>query len=171
MRGKRVCGPRRVVLLSKSVKNGVIADEAIDLAKSKISEYWDSLFGIENIVFKDGSKPTYFTILPMTTAQIRLEPESSEIDIASYRVLCSLIKIENYHIVDDAGAESAVTQPDRTAKGQLGEMASEAWLNASGLTSDDILGLSTMIKHISEPQIPFYRPSGKPSGLGEKSEG
>lgn len=173
MRGKRVCGPRRVVLLASVGGeygiNGVVFDDALDLEKTDVKQYWKDLFNSKFLVFSPGEEPTWFTIHPMTPIQIRNEPEEEKA-LATWRVLCSLSKIENYHIIDDDGNETMVKQPDRMDRGQLGTMASETWLDTSGLTMEDILGLSIMIKQISEPQLPFFSPLNKPSGHSEKKK-
>ncbi len=169
-RGKRICGPRRVPLLAPGGQYGAIADDAIDLEETDFTKYIENLFDLDHLKFKPGEKPSWFTIHPMSTVQIRNAPEGSAIEIASWRVLCGLAKIENMVNISDDGTETAVAQPDRKTRGTLGEMATEKWLNESGLTTEDILGLGWMIGYISEPQLPFYSPSVKPSGPSKKNE-
>lgn len=174
MRGRQITGPRRVVLLVPwELKDGVqlLADSAVDAAKTKIKDYWDSLFDESKLVLIPGESPTWLTIAPLTPGQKLAAPSTINERIAWF-IRCGLIRTENYQIMGADGVSREAEQPDRADRGgRVGEMASEEWYLRCQITEDDKHALYRMIAHLSEAQHPLSRCSAtQPGASGSSTE-
>lgn len=174
MRGRQITGPRRVLLLVPwEVKDGVqlLADSAVDTAKTKVQEYWNSMFDESKLVLVQGETPTWFTIAPLTSGQKLAAPSTLQERVAWF-LRCGLVRIENYQVMGVDGVSREADQPDRVDRGgRVGEMASEEWYLRCQITDEDKLGLYRMINHLSEAQHPLSRPSvTQPGASGSSTE-
>ncbi len=161
--GRRAAKPTKIVIALPG-EDGLV-DPAIDIENSDIEEYWESLFNIEHIKFNKGQKPTYFTIKPLTRRQKdAVDVLTGEKALASWYIRCSLIKLYNYHIMDGDGKVGDAPHPAIKKHGEVGEIATEGWLDKVNFSSDVKNVLCLAIMSMSEAKIPLSKPSDPESG-------
>lgn len=154
--GKRVLRPIKAVMAIPAGKGIEIIDPAIDVSKSDIEKYWESIFDIKHITFYPGESPTWFTLTPLTRRQKdAVDVAIGERQAASWYIRCSLLSMDNYTIIDSNGKVIEAPQPDRQQRGRAGEMASEEWLDKVNFPAEHRTGLFLIINHISEAQLPL----------------
>lgn len=163
---KRVTGPRRCVVAFQIPNAVPIIDPAVNLEKSDLVAYKESLWDTKHIRFIEGESPTWFVIQPITRRQKEASEGLSDSQRATWYVRCGLINCENYILYKDDGQEDAGT-PDRAANGSFGLMVTEDWINRVNFPQDHMLALFLMIHTLSEAQGPTLAASSKPSGAAE----
>lgn len=175
MIGRYKIGPRRVVIAAViqvpgkdgGITDVTIADPAIDLAKSNLAEYKESLYDEKHLAYFEGEKPSYFTIQPLTRRQKDAADGMSPRQTAAFFIRCAVTAIDGYQIQDAGGAVVDAPQPKRKDNGSLGAMAQESWVDKLDMPTDFLFALSYMIRTISEASPPLSRPSELPAGLTE----
>lgn len=156
--GRLVIGPRKVVLVAKLDKekpedaDQYLADDAVDVTKSDLAAYKESLFNPQHLSFFSDRKPTWFLIRPLTkgekdglenlTGQQRLEKIAK----------VGLLGVEGFQLRHEDG--SITELPALVRKDE--EVSPESWA-ALELTPTQNVILSTMIWHISETSIPLSK--------------
>lgn len=169
---RRVVGPREVVIAWRSKSGAIIADPAVDLESSDLQAYRDAMFSQEarekHIKLLPGEQATLWTIKPASRKQKRfaVEARSNEYLFSELWVRFSVLRVGNREEVDDAGdVRHLAIQPDRKDRGgELGECASDDWIEQLKLVDDELTGLACMAQHITDPQVPLSKPSGPRSG-------
>lgn len=158
MLGHRIVGPRDVVLGH---------DDAIDEQASDLKAYADALWDLASghVKFKPGSKPTVWSVGPLTEAQKR---HAKGIDVESpewtdFVFCCCIHGVRDYCVLDN-GSERTVSQPDRKDRPGMGETASREWLDASGIRLTEREWVARIAWMISEAGLPLSHSSGPPAG-------
>ena len=156
--GRKVLGIKKVVLAFKNDDESLVADPAIDLEKSDLVKYADSMYDLKHISFKENEKPTYFYIQPLTRRQKDVVGDLDGLrEKAYWYIRCSLTKISNYQIIDESGNITEITQPNRKENGSLGLMSSEKYCDELDLPDDYLATLFVMIHGISQASIPLAK--------------
>lgn len=174
--GRRLIGPRRVVLMAffeGGARPGIL-DDAIDTDAmggpvKSYTDYRDSLYDEGVLRFIPGLLPTWWTIRPLTAAQVQwvsAVPRTAPYQHALRVIQCGLVSVENYPVVDEHGATTLLSQPERVALGRIGDVIADRWLETHPLTESEVLGLAAMIDQLSEARPSSSRPSAVPSGPG-----
>jgi hypothetical protein len=166
--GRRAAAPVKIVLALDG--EGGLVDPAIDIENSDIVEYWKSMFNIEHIKFHKGQQPTRFLIRPLT----RRQRDATDLltgseAMKSWYIRCGIVKLFNYHIMDGKGEVGDAPHPELKKHGEVGEIATEEWLDKVCFTTDVKFLLYTAIYALSEAKLPLSEPSRQESG-GQKSE-
>ncbi len=161
--GRRAARPVKIVMALPG-ESGVI-DPAIDIEASDLDAYWTSLFDLQHIKIKDGELPTYFTIKPLTRRQKdAVDVLTGEKALSSWYIRCSLVKLFNYQIMDSNGKIGDAPHPVIKKHGEVGEIATEDWLDKVCFTTDVKNALCIAIMAISEAKLPLSTPSEQESG-------
>jgi len=161
--GRRVCASRRVVL-AVDLGELSILDPAVDLDKSDLAAYRESLWEMKHITL-DG-EPTWWTVKPLTRKQIRYAQtfQGDPGGFADFVTRAGLVKVENYLLEGDNGESKAMPPVAVKAESNLGELITDEWMTEVGLQTDLLAGLSTMIQEISEVHLPLPKPSARRTG-------
>lgn len=164
MLGRRVTGPRRVVIAVELPAGGAVVDPAVDVERSNLAEYRASLWDDRHLAFRAGEKPTWFLIQPLTRRQKDACEGFAPRAAAAWYLRCALLAIENYQVVSAAGEIIDAPQPERVPNGAFGLMATEKWVDELNLPEEHLLACWFMIRALSEAQLPLSKPSATPSG-------
>lgn len=163
MLGRRAAKPVKIILADDS-KDGLV-DSAVDIENSDLSEYWNSSFDMRHIKLIEGEEPTYFLIKPLTRRQRDAADLMSGMKtLASWYIRCGLVKLYNYHIVNCDGTYTIAPHPVIKNHGEVGEIATEKWLDEVCFTDDVKKILHMAILNVSEAKAPLSVPSDLGSG-------
>jgi hypothetical protein len=164
MLGRAYTGICRIVIACPP-KYGGLVDPAVDVAGSDFDAYWESGFDIKHVAFYEGQQPSWFTLRPLTRRQRdALDIAFGERSSISWYLRCGIVKIENYDLVKEDGVRAGAPQPEMERRGELGEVASEKWLDEVNFPTDQRVALFHAINKITEPSLPLSMPSKPQSG-------
>lgn len=162
--GKRYTAQKRIVIAMQARFGGLV-DPAVDLQKSDLEAYWESDFDPSHLKFIEGETPSWFTIRPLNRRQKdALDVAVGERSSISWYIRCASRRVENYTIQQPDGSFVDAPQPTFEKRGDLGEIASEDWLDEVNYPVDLRVALFHCIHKISEPSLPLSVPSRPRSG-------
>lgn len=169
MIGRRALGQRRIIFADETDGGIAVADSAVDVPKSDLKKYRESLYDTSHLVLIPGERPTYFTVRPLTRRQKDAIDGMSTREACEWIWRCGMISFENYRIQATDGSEYDAPQPDVVTNGTFGSMASERWIDDVNPPQAHLLPIAAMIRRISEAELPLSKPSVPQSGPGTSS--
>ncbi len=165
MLGRRVTGARKVVVAVELPSGGAVVDPAVDIDRSNLAAYRESLWDAKHLNFLDGERPTWFHVQPLTRRQKDACETFAPRATAAWYLRCALLAIDNYQIVAADGSIIDAAQPERVANGAYGLMASEKYIDDLNLPEPHLLAIWLMIRTLSEAQLPLSKPSSTRPGV------
>lgn len=164
MLGRRVSGPRKVVVAVELPGGGSVVDPAVDVEHSNLAAYKADLWDPKHLVFRDGERPTWFHVQPLTRRQKDACETFAPRAAAAWYVRCALLEIDNYQVLNGDGVIAEAPQPERVANGAFGLMASDKYVDELNLPEEHLLAVWLMVRTLSEAQLPLSRHSNTPRG-------
>ena len=147
--GRKVFGPRRVIIAVQTTDGETFADPAVDVANSDVAGYVESLYELDKLKLVTGLSPTYWTIQPLTRRQKDAMDHMGRREMAHWIIRFGLVAVDNFTV----GGEP-VTVPERKPHGSYGLALPESFLDQLDLSSSVLHSLSGMILRLSEAQAP-----------------
>lgn len=155
MLGRAYTGITRIVIAAPA-KFGGLVDPAVDVANSDIDAYWDSGFDLKHIKFFEGQQPSWFTLRPLTRRQRdALDIAFGERSAISWYLRCGILRVDNYVLVKEDGSRTDIPQPEIEKRGDLGEIATEKWLDEVNFPTEQRIVLFHAINKLTEPSAPL----------------
>ena len=116
--------------------------------------YIDSGLDYGLLKFKEGQRPTIFTVRQLTHRQRVSRGNLEGYSQHMFTVRCGLVSVSGLE-VKKGGAVVSVESPRLQTEGTLGDLVRQEWFDQSGLTETDVVSLANVIYCISEAQLPL----------------
>ena len=151
--------------VTASIRFVFAEDDALSCTEDEYNAYLEGGCDWTKLKFKEGAKPTVFTLQQLTHRQkLARDTFSDGFGKSCFTVRCILLKLENYAIELPSGELEHFEDLERKREGELGELVTEAQLAKLHLSMNELGALSLAGMAISEANLPLLRLCGFRAG-------